>query len=118
MTHFNLKRLLILDKHLKHLFSNKFFILSLVILVFVALFLVRIWRLTEAPPNVTGDEITYLNDVLHIIYSPDRFNPLSLMGYNLVSGMNFYVLALFVKAFPDQHVILGMRVASAVFSLG
>lgn len=90
----------------------------LTIFVFLVLFLISIWRLTEAPPNVTGDEITYLNDVLYIIYSPDLVNPFSLMGYNLVSGINFYVLALFVKAFPDQHAILGMRIASAVFGLG
>ena len=83
----------------------------------LALLLVRLWRLSEAPPNVTGDEVTFLNDILHILYSPSSVTPMSLMGDGSQSGINLYFMALVVRAFPQDDAILGMRVASSVLSV-
>ncbi len=83
----------------------------------VALLLLGTWRLAEVPPNVTGDEVTYLNEILRIIHLPDSVSPLTLMGDGSKSGINMYYMALFVRAFPETDAILGMRLASGVFSI-
>ncbi|MDO8690225.1 MAG: glycosyltransferase family 39 protein [Dehalococcoidia bacterium] len=87
------------------------------LLVLGVLLLTRVWRLQEIPANVTGDEVTYLNEILRIIHLPDSVNLLTLMGDGSKSGINMYYMALFVRAFPETQAIQGMRLASGVFSI-
>lgn len=85
--------------------------------VFVSLLAIRAWRLEEVPANVTGDEITFLTDILKIIHFPDLVSPLSLMGDGSQSGINLYFMSFFVRLLSDSQAVLGMRLASSVLSL-
>lgn len=85
--------------------------------VFLALALLRLWRLPEAPPNVTGDEVTFLNDVLRILHAPGGVSPTSLMGDGSQSGISLYFMAMVASLFPEEDGVLAMRVASSVLSI-
>lgn len=104
------------SQHISPDTRNVFFILF-VLFVFATLLFIRVWKLTTAPPNVTGDEVTYLNDILRIFYSSDKVSPFSLMGVGSMSGINFYFMAFIIKLFPEEQAVLGMRVASSILSL-
>ena len=80
--------------------QKNLFIISIIFL-FIFLLFIRTWKLTTAPPNVTGDEITYLNDVLRIFHSNYSLNPFSLMGDKSMSGINFYFMAFIINFFPE-----------------
>lgn len=83
----------------------------------LVLFLLRAWRLGDLPSNVTGDEVTLLTDIVRILNFPERVNPLSVMGDGSHSGINVYFMALLVSVFPEEHAVLGMRLASSLLSI-
>ncbi len=76
------------------------------------------WRLREVPSNITGDEVTYLNDVLRIIQAPDKVSPLSFMGDGSQSGFNFYPMAWLSRLFSEADAVLAMRLDSVLIGLG
>ncbi len=78
---------------------------------------IRVWGLTTAPPNVTGDEVTFLNDVLRIIHTPHNVGLFSLMADGNKPAINFYIMSWFVRPLPEVQAVLGMRLASSFLSL-
>ncbi len=99
-------------------FQNRVVLISFILLAFAGLSLVLFWRLDKAPPNVAGDEVTVLNDILRIIHAPGKIKPFSLVYDGSHSALGFYFLAFVVKFFSEENAILGMRVASVIFGIG
>ncbi len=77
----------------------------------------NLWRLAEVPTNVTGDEVTFLNDILKIAHSPDQWNPMTLMGDGSKAGIALYYLYVVMNFFTEDQAILGMRVASVILGI-
>ena len=87
-------------------------------LTIFTLILARIWNLQHVPSNVSGDEVTFLNDVIRIVYFPDKASLFSLMGDGSQAAINFYYMSWIMRPFSDADAILGMRLSSVLLSLG
>lgn len=90
---------------------------TLVLLLLGVLMVVNLWQLHRIPTNVTGDEVTFLNDLLHIAYSPNAATPLTLMGDGTKAGIGLYYVALVARMFPEDQAVLGMRLASVIMGI-
>lgn len=90
--------------------------LPFLLALLVPLTFIRAWRLHEVPPNVTGDEVTYLNDILRVLHG--GMSPFSLGGDGSQPALNFYYMAAFVKLLGEENAAVAMRLSSAVMSIG
>lgn len=104
------------DRRLQKFFANKLVIVLSIIFSIIVLLFVGVWKLNEAPPNVSGDEVTYLNDALRISDSSRIEYPWELMSYGIFA-INHYPTAFVINMLADQHAVLGMRITSVILGI-
>lgn len=93
--------------------TKKEIIFLLLILIFS--FLIRFWRITQLPPNVTGDEINFLLESLKIIEG--RGNSFwGLCEPSQQSCFSNYLISLFLKILGLKKAILAIRLPSIILS--
>jgi len=81
----------------------------------IPLVFVRLWRLSEAPSNVTGDEATFLDHALRVLRGDVGF--FSLLGDGSQPAASFYFIAGFIKTAGEADAVIGMRLSSVALSL-
>lgn len=91
--------------------------LPLLLLVFVFILLFS-YKLNTIPPNVSGDETSYLNATYQILFSPHLINPFLLMEDHTKTALNFYWMGTWIKLFGLNNTIFAMRFSIVIFSIG
>jgi len=90
--------------------------IGLIIIILLISFLIGVLWLDTIPTNITGDEVTTLNDIYKIIF--DRGNYLfSFMGDGSITGINFYWSAFLIKIFGLKRTIFSLRLSSTIISV-
>jgi len=101
---------------MKYFFKENKKDIGLIIIILLISFLIRVLWLSTIPTNITGDEVTNLNDVYKIIFGRGNYL-FSFMGDGSTLGINFYWPAFLIKIFGLNRTIFSLRLSIVIISI-